>query len=197
MHPQESFRGRPPLSGRTGGRAHRGRGGNVTVSEQSRKGSADSHDNEREQQMSSELTISTPRSPMIWRLIDARLIMLLITVFAVVSLNGCRTAPINDLNNQPVPPGRSAEQVSKAILGAGASLGWAMREVHPGMIKGTLYIRDHVAKVDIPYSSRSYSIRYAGSTNLKYDEAKHTIHSNYNGWVQNLDNQIRARLVSM
>jgi hypothetical protein len=147
--------------------------------------------------MASELTISTPRRPMAWRRVDPRLIMLLVTALVLVSLSGCRTAPIHDLNNQRVPPGVSAERVSKAIQSAGNSLGWSMTQIRPGMIKGTLYIRDHVAKVDIPYSSRSYSIRYAGSTNLKYDAAKHTIHSNYNGWVQNLDNQIRARLASM
>jgi len=147
--------------------------------------------------MASELTIPTPRRSMLRRLADPRLIVALITALALIGLSGCRTTPIRDVNNQPVPPGVSASQVSKTIQSAGNSLGWAMKQTRPGMIEGTLFIRDHVAKVEIPYSSSSYSIRYAGSTNLKYDAAKRTIHSNYNGWVQNLDNQIRARLASL
>jgi hypothetical protein len=147
--------------------------------------------------MTNELTISNPHRRTVRQLLDPRLIMLLVAALALASLSGYRTAPIRDMNNQPVPPGASAQQVGKAILSAGNSLGWSMRQVRLGLIEGTLYIRDHVAKVEIPYSSRSYSIRYASSTNLNYDAAKHTIHSNYNGWVQNLDNQIRARLASM
>ena len=147
--------------------------------------------------MASELTIPSLRRRFFRRLTDVRLIVALVTILGLIGLSGCRTSPIVERNNQPVPPGLTATQVSETIQAAGNSLGWAMKQTRPGMIQGTLYIRDHVAKVEIPYSSRSYSIRYAGSTNLKYDAAKRTIHSNYNGWVQTLDNPIRARLGSL
>jgi hypothetical protein len=147
--------------------------------------------------MASELIIPTPRRLVPRRLFDPRLLVALLTALALIGLGGCRTSPIMDRTNQPVPAGVSAAQVSKTIQAAGNSLGWAMKQTRPGMITGTLFVRDHMAKVEIPYSSTSYSIRYAGSTNLKYDSSKRTIHSNYNSWVQNLDNQIRARLASL
>ncbi|EGV33478.1 putative lipoprotein [Thiorhodococcus drewsii AZ1] len=59
---------------------------------------------------------------------------------------------------------------------------------------GTLYLRDHMAKVRILYDARRYSIRYQDSSNLKYNPDTKTIHSNYNSWVQNLDNAIRSQL---
>ncbi|MEA3640604.1 MAG: hypothetical protein VBE63_11765 [Lamprobacter sp.] len=142
--------------------------------------------------MASEFTITFPR-----RLFDKRLLSALLIALTLIGLAGCRTSPVRELNGQPVPPGVSAAEVSKTIQSAGNSLGWAMKQTRPGLITGTIYLRDHMAKVEIPYSSSSYSIRYASSTNLKYDASKRTIHSNYNSWVQNLDNQIRARLASL
>lgn len=131
------------------------------------------------------------------RLSAARVVIALFAALVFLGLGGCRTAPIRDMNNQPVPPGVSEAQVSQAIQSAGNGLGWAMKETRPGMIEGTLYLRDHIAKIQIPYSATSFSIRYVSSTNLKYNAANRTIHSNYNGWIQNLDNHIRARLGSM
>jgi hypothetical protein len=130
-------------------------------------------------------------------LVNLRLVAVLVAMISLIGLSGCRTAPIRDYNNQPVPQGVSLDEISKAIQDAGNSLGWAMKEEYPGKITGTLYIRRHIAKVEIPYSRSSYSIRYVDSSNLKYDAEKRTIHSNYDGWVQNLDHQIRARLGSL
>jgi len=67
-----------------------------------------------------------------------------------------------------------------------------MKIVRPGLIVGTLYVREHMAKVEIPYDRNTYSILYRDSNNLDYDGAN--IHGNYNGWVQNLSNAINARL---
>ena len=53
-------------------------------------------------------------------------------------------------------------------------------------------LREHTAVVDIPYSARSYSIVYKRSDKL--NEMNGTIHSNYNGWVQNLDRAIRTEM---
>ena len=52
----------------------------------------------------------------------------------------------------------------------------------------------HTAIVEIPYTTKTYSIIYKDSTNLKYDAEKQTIHENYRGWIQNLDNAIKSRL---
>lgn len=146
--------------------------------------------------MPSVITLPRPSRLEPHLLINFRLILLLVTVLAIFGLSGCRTAMVREYQNQPVPPGLKIGDVGKAIHNAGNSLGWAMEQKHEGLIVGTLYIRTHMAKVEIPYSSTSYSIIYKDSTNLKYDAENKTIHSNYDGWIQNLNNQIRSRLYS-
>jgi hypothetical protein len=113
-------------------------------------------------------------------------------------LAGCRIAQIYHVNNTAVGSSPShtitLEQVEKTIIAAGFGLGWAMEPTAPGHIQGTLHLRDHTAVVDIPYSTHSYSITYNSSDNLEYDPSDGTIHKNYNSWIQNLDNAIKARL---
>jgi len=110
---------------------------------------------------------------------------------AVVGLPGC-ALPIYNIKDAPVGREATAEQVKFAILRAGATLGWQMRQVRPSEIEGTLYLRNHMAKVDIPYSAQSYSIIYKDSLNLLYDGTN--IHKNYNGWIKNLDAAIKAQI---
>lgn len=139
-------------------------------------------------------TIRRPARPGIFQL---RRALLLALVIAIAGATGCRTSPIRNYDKQPVPSGATQAQVGKAIVSAGNSLGWAMKEEYPGMVSGELFVRDHVAKIKVPYSATDYSIDYVSSQNLKYDAAKRTIHSNYNGWVENLDNGIRTRLARL
>jgi len=117
-----------------------------------------------------------------------------------VTAGGCaRTAPIVNVDNVPVttPSGHplTAAQVRSAIVAAGTSLGWRITEAGPGKLEGTLALREHTAVVDIPYSAKSYSIMYKRSEKL--NEANGTIHSNYNGWVTNLDRAIRTELARL
>jgi hypothetical protein len=124
-------------------------------------------------------------------------LMFFLGLFAV-SMAGCRTAPVKEVPKTRVPVhGASTDDVRKAITAAGAGLGWVMKERSPGLITGTLHIRSHMAKVEIPYSATSYSIRYKDSSNLKYSASNKTIHSNYNGWILNLDNAIRSHLAML
>jgi hypothetical protein len=127
-----------------------------------------------------------------WKLVGTLLIG-----FAVAGLAGCRAAPVMDIVDAPVvePAGGNkltADQVKVAIQRAGATLGWQIKEVQPFLLEGTLILRDHVAVVNIPYSAQRYSIVYKDSKNLNYDGK--TIHSNYNGWVQNLDKAIKVQM---
>lgn len=120
-------------------------------------------------------------------------VVALVAVMALVT--GCRTAPVYNVDNAPVSTtsgNASMDQVRDAIVQAGVSLGWQMKPVKPGLIIGTLNLRTHMAQVDINYNTQAYSIHYKASNNLKYDGAN--IHSNYNGWVERLDQAIRARL---
>jgi hypothetical protein len=116
---------------------------------------------------------------------------------AAMLMVGCRTAPILNVKDAPVnvAVGQSASlaTVEQAIIRAGIGLGWAMKVEKPGLIIGTLNLRDHTAVVEIPYSTTSYSILYRNSVNL--DQQGDAIHKNYNGWVQNLDQGIRRQFL--
>lgn len=112
-----------------------------------------------------------------------------------LALMGCVSNPIYNITDAPVTTntrGYATRDVRGAILQAGASLGWQMKDVRPGLIIGTLNVRDHMAQVKIPYDRRTYSIIYRDSYNLDYDGAN--IHKNYNGWIQRLSTAINSRL---
>ena len=123
--------------------------------------------------------------------------ILLVIILALATLLGCRTSPVYNVVDAPVvvaTTGKkySQDDVKTAIIRAGAQLGWQMREISPGHLVGTLNLREHMAEVDIKYTVKSYSITYRNSAELDYDGTD--IHSNYNSWVQNLDNAIRAQI---
>jgi len=112
----------------------------------------------------------------------------------LLSLVGCRTAPLYDVNAAPVVANKAVTlpDVEKAIMRAGAGLGWQIVSRAPGQAEGTLALRTHRAIVDISYDTKTYSIKYKDSSGLEYDGTN--IHSNYNGWIQNLDKAIRSQL---
>ncbi len=118
-----------------------------------------------------------------------------------ITVMGCRGgAQLYQVKDSPVQTATgkqpSLDDVQKAIITAGAGLGWQMAVVKPGEIVGTLNIRTHQAIVSIPFTTKSYSILYKDSTNLKYDAEKQTIHENYSSWIQRLDGAIRSRLTA-
>ncbi len=65
----------------------------------------------------------------------------------------------------------------------------------PSGTRKSLNLRTHTAVVEIPYSTKAFSIRYKDSVNLDY--TGESIHSNYNGWIQNLEKGIRTQLQSL
>lgn len=121
-----------------------------------------------------------------------RILAIAVVVLAVAS---CRSATVYNAESISLNTTRpaSTQQVEGAIKRAGASLGWSMRDVAPGHIEARLPIRAHVAVADIFYNSKDFSIKYKDSTNLNYDPKDNTIHSNYNGWIQRLQNAILAQ----
>ena len=127
-----------------------------------------------------------------------RIFLIAALALLTVAMGGCRTAPVKDIPKTPINAlGASMEGVEKAILSAGASLGWIMKKRSLGLIEGTLSIRRHMAMVSINYSTTSYSIRYKDSSDLRYSATDKTIHSNYNGWIDNLNNAIRSHLAML
>ncbi len=107
---------------------------------------------------------------------------------------GCRSGAVYNVMEHPVESKHTQDEVFNGIRKAGMSLGWNIKKVAEGEAVGKLALRTHLAVVSIKYNDKSYSIEYKDSTNLNYDAAKGTIHSNYNGWIQNLKNAIDAQL---
>lgn len=140
---------------------------------------------------------------MLRRLSNAVIISMLLT-----TLTGCG-APILNVKDAPVKTLSGKEltldQVTKAIVLAGMGLKWEMTILTPGQIVATLNLRGHQAVVDIPYNTSTYSIIYKSSVNLAItpgDEAvpgspPRLVHSNYNGWIENLDNAIRTQIIAI
>lgn len=123
-----------------------------------------------------------------------------LAIALAIGLAACaRTAPIYNVESSPVTSssGKSLQssQVRTAIITAGTSLGWRIADAGPGRLEGTLNLRTHTAVVDIPYSGSAYSIRFKRGENL--NAADGTIHSNYNGWVQNLERAIRTEIARL
>ncbi|MEQ0536242.1 hypothetical protein [Klebsiella sp. JB_Kp004] len=123
-----------------------------------------------------------------------KIIHWMIAATVVGALAGCaRTAPIEQVN-AIVSAGHTESQVKDAIIKAGAQRQWIMSDAGPGVIKGKLQNRDHVADIKINYSATSYSIVYVSSINLMAANGK--IHRNYNRWVHNLDKDIQVTLAA-
>lgn len=127
--------------------------------------------------------------------VTVTLLLMLTLLFA-----GCRTAPIHNVTDAPVNANvenHTAADVKKAIFRAGAGLGWHIKESGPGKLIGTLHLRKHMAKIDIPYTKDGYSLLYSDSNQLNYNSERGEIHKNYNGWIQNLDQAIQSQLMGL
>lgn len=114
-------------------------------------------------------------------------------------LAGCTSAPLRTVNDAPVVTGSgkpvTADQVRIAIVGAGKGLGWTMTPADPGLVVGRITLRGHTAEVDVRYTPKSFSIKYKDSIGLNYKDGQ--IHKNYNGWVENLERDIRGNLLAL
>lgn len=129
---------------------------------------------------------------------NKRLIQFFVLIALVLLLMGCRKDNLRDVEGAPVvttSSNYSLQDVRNAIVRAGSSLGWQMQPTEPGHIEGSLFIRAHSAEIDIQYDKRQYSIYYANSVNLKYNNGR--IHSNYNGWIVRLETAINNELIQL
>ena len=124
-----------------------------------------------------------------------------LATLSFVALTGCRTATVYNVKDAPLVAATNkkltTDDVQQAIIRAGASLGWIIKPVSPGVLEGILDVRKHRAVVTISFDLEKYSILYKDSENLKYDETDLSIHGNYNKWVRNLDNKIRVQLSTL
>src|SRR6266571_5281120 len=119
---------------------------------------------------------------------------LLAALLVAPGVQAARTAPLQNYDEVLVatPDGKptTAENVRKAIIAGASRTRWAV-SARPGdanTIRLTYNRGSHTAVVDVTYSAKSYSIRYADSTNLNYAEerGKQLIHPVYNKQVNSL-----------
>lgn len=117
--------------------------------------------------------------------------LLALPLVAMFVMIGC-VAPLKNITESAITTGSEKSATIKvlgeAVVRAGGSLGWRMQRIKPGHIVGTLFLRSHMAAVDITFNEDTYSIMYKNSSNLNYDGEK--IHQNYNGWIKRLDDAI-------
>lgn len=123
-----------------------------------------------------------------------KMLKIIISALALVLVAGCSTSqPVMNMTNSQVPPSLSELDVSRAIINAGVSKKWVIREERPGLITGHIQVRQHQANISIPYNTANYSINYVSSVNLD-DKGKGKIHRNYNRWINGLNQAIQLEL---
>ncbi|HHQ4763407.1 hypothetical protein ACET9Z_18835 [Aeromonas veronii] len=123
-----------------------------------------------------------------------KMLKIIISALALVLVAGCSTSqPVMNMTNSQVSPSLSESDISRAIINAGVSKKWVMREERPGLITGHIQVRQHQANISIPYNTANYSINYVSSVNLD-DKGKGKIHRNYNRWINGLNQAIQLEL---
>lgn len=117
-----------------------------------------------------------------------------VALMLALMLVGCRSAPVMNVDSAAIVANEkhTSKDIKKAIIRAGASLGWNMKVKKNGHIIGTLILRKHQAVIDILYNKNNYSIKYKSSSHLDYDGVN--IHSNYNSWIQRLNQNIQIQI---
>lgn len=119
----------------------------------------------------------------------------LLIVSAVVMMSACRTRPVYNVVDHPIPAASQRlplDQIGRSITEAGRRRGWRMDPSGPGQITGVLDDHGHEAVINVTYSQQAYSITLAGSTNLRQEGDE--VHKRYNRWVRLLEQTIDDRL---
>lgn len=126
------------------------------------------------------------------RLLNAVSVILFLVAFSGTVY--AKAPLIQNIDHSPITSSQSLtmEDVEKAIIEGARVRGWQAQVLKPGHIEAVLYVRSHVAKVDIRFDTKNYSISYKDSVNLDYKNGR--IHRNYNKWVMNLNSDIQSKI---
>jgi hypothetical protein len=123
---------------------------------------------------------------------------------ATVFIAGCRAETVYNPTDIAYAPAATATRAmtpadyKNAIIRAGTQRGWTFEDAGAGHLIGNLAVRGkHFATVDVFYDSKSFTINYKNSRNLNYDPAAGTIHTNYNSWIRNLQQDIQTEVTRM
>lgn len=119
------------------------------------------------------------------------------SMIVLLTAAGCTRNVVNINGDIYTGSGHKATlaEIEKAIELAGESAFWQTQPVSPGHIVATkTWGHQHMAQVDIKYTTDSYSITYKDSSDsLKYDGTQ--INRNYNHYVGKLRRAIHKELL--
>jgi len=114
-----------------------------------------------------------------------RKLLSLFIVTATLFLLGCgASSPIQESSVSTSQQQNSDIPVRNAIIRAGHQYGWRMKIINRGKIMATRYQRGYMAKTEIKYTKKSYSLKFMAATRKTY----------YNDWVAQLDDAIKTQL---
>jgi hypothetical protein len=114
-------------------------------------------------------------------------------VLACLTAAGCTVGVVQPKGKVGMTSDVKIEQVTEAILAAGAEAGWTTKLVRPGLIEGSREWGNgkHSMTVEVIYDAKNYEIKYKDSKNLQYDGS--SVHRQYWLRVQRWDEAIKAR----
>ena len=140
---------------------------------------------------------------------------------SILFITGCvshKIIPLHNIDDHTIILELSEQQVKEAIHEGIEMAEWTIENEAPGKILATYNRRVHTITVNIRYTEKNYSIKYAYSKNMKVhctenDKAKGVmltnwpeqicggarpalIHRAYNEWVENLNSEINTALSS-
>lgn len=119
-----------------------------------------------------------------------------LVALALLTTAGCTNKPVlNPQHDLPANPQVNEEKMKQTIVAALNKREWVVQRLSPQLVQAEINVRNKFhAEIDIRYTATSYAITYRDSRDLGYKDGK--IHRNYNRWVNNLDNDIKAGLRS-
>lgn len=128
-----------------------------------------------------------------------RILRLFALAAALFALNvHARTAPLGNFDNLPVTNARgepaSTAQIKAAVVSGAAARSWTLSDLRNDRAIATVQVRGkHTVTTELVWGNGQVSVKYKNSLNMHYTGGE--IHPNYNAWVQNLVDSIRAAAV--
>lgn len=121
----------------------------------------------------------------------------MLVIATALNLTGCasETDILSASTKFNTSSNASSEKVTRTIITACAAQGWKPSIAGPGRIIAARHSSGHAAKVEISYTTDTFTIQYLDSDNMGYD-GKH-ISETYGDWVDGLRNEIKTRLSAL
>lgn len=118
----------------------------------------------------------------------------LIPIVVAAYLVGCSSANVPQVGAVAPCQIQSNGQVERAIRSSLKSQHWEMDTYNDHMIQAHKTVNQMTANIDIAYGYRGFSIEYADSQNMHYNDEEDSIDPVYLKWVYNLKGAIEKEL---